>query len=561
MKLTAFTVTRFRSIKEAYKLKLGNYAVLVGPNNEGKSNLLKALVLAIEMLSTNKRSSSSRMQRYNDERISYNWDRDYPLSLQSKKGESNFVLEFELTSLEKTALKAKIRMQFESTLKISISIGQGNKPVVEILLRGPEKKAANSKSDVIAEFINERVKIEYIPAARTSEFVMPIIESLVSDELATLEKDPEYINAINKIEELQRPKLMRLGKEITATLKGFIPEIKKVDLVSGRRLRNISRGGAKISIDDGTVTQLDLKGDGIKSLTAISLVKHISQKALKSQNLILVIEEPEVHLHPKAIHRLSEVISELSELHQVIVTTHNPVLVQRSHVERNILVQNGTAETAESIGDIRESLGVFVSDNLICAETVLFVEGEDDKILVEAIFRDNGGICSALDAGRLIIQPMLGASKLKHNLQFYRGLLCNTIVLMDHDQAGRDGVAAAKKESLLTDRFVFFTMAKGMANSEMEDLLDQQLVKKFLADSYVVAIDDAFYNKPKAVWSDRLERYFLNAGKPYGDDAEAEIKYKLAMYAKDFKLNAFAAHNRPLIEGLIKFIEKLLLVN
>lgn len=40
MRLVSFSVRRFRSITEAYKLPLGDYSVLVGPNNEGKSNIL-----------------------------------------------------------------------------------------------------------------------------------------------------------------------------------------------------------------------------------------------------------------------------------------------------------------------------------------------------------------------------------------------------------------------------------------------------------------------------------------------------------------------------------------
>ena len=50
MKLVAFSVRNYRSIVEAYKLSLGNYTVLVGPNNEGKSNILKAIALSLAVL-------------------------------------------------------------------------------------------------------------------------------------------------------------------------------------------------------------------------------------------------------------------------------------------------------------------------------------------------------------------------------------------------------------------------------------------------------------------------------------------------------------------------------
>jgi AAA15 family ATPase/GTPase len=43
MKLKSFTVERYRSITKAKKIRLGRVTVLVGPNNEGKSNLLRSL--------------------------------------------------------------------------------------------------------------------------------------------------------------------------------------------------------------------------------------------------------------------------------------------------------------------------------------------------------------------------------------------------------------------------------------------------------------------------------------------------------------------------------------
>ena len=43
MKLIAFGVRNYRSIVEANKLLLESYTVLVGPKNEGKSNIVKAI--------------------------------------------------------------------------------------------------------------------------------------------------------------------------------------------------------------------------------------------------------------------------------------------------------------------------------------------------------------------------------------------------------------------------------------------------------------------------------------------------------------------------------------
>ena len=50
MKLASFSVTNYRSITTAHKIRTNNMTVLVGKNNEGKSNILRALTLAMNVM-------------------------------------------------------------------------------------------------------------------------------------------------------------------------------------------------------------------------------------------------------------------------------------------------------------------------------------------------------------------------------------------------------------------------------------------------------------------------------------------------------------------------------
>ena len=44
MKIKSFTITNYRSIKKAYNIPLNeDMTILIGKNNEGKSNILRAL--------------------------------------------------------------------------------------------------------------------------------------------------------------------------------------------------------------------------------------------------------------------------------------------------------------------------------------------------------------------------------------------------------------------------------------------------------------------------------------------------------------------------------------
>lgn len=50
MRLINFSVTNFRSVTRAHRIALSNLTILIGRNNEGKSNLLRALDVAMTLL-------------------------------------------------------------------------------------------------------------------------------------------------------------------------------------------------------------------------------------------------------------------------------------------------------------------------------------------------------------------------------------------------------------------------------------------------------------------------------------------------------------------------------
>ncbi len=58
MRLEQFSVQNFRSIEKAEKLPLGDFTVLLGPNNEGKSNILQAMVMGMQELSGKRRGTT-----------------------------------------------------------------------------------------------------------------------------------------------------------------------------------------------------------------------------------------------------------------------------------------------------------------------------------------------------------------------------------------------------------------------------------------------------------------------------------------------------------------------
>lgn len=80
MKLVSFTVNNYRSITSANKIAISDITILVGKNNEGKSNLLRAINLSMIALRYYQDPLGIRRSR-----SLYDWETDYPVSLQKSK--------------------------------------------------------------------------------------------------------------------------------------------------------------------------------------------------------------------------------------------------------------------------------------------------------------------------------------------------------------------------------------------------------------------------------------------------------------------------------------------
>jgi hypothetical protein len=72
---------------QAYRLPIRQSVILIGPNNEGKSNILRALVTSLEVLSNlgRVRIMRGRLRGPLLTGTIYDWATDYPISLQETK--------------------------------------------------------------------------------------------------------------------------------------------------------------------------------------------------------------------------------------------------------------------------------------------------------------------------------------------------------------------------------------------------------------------------------------------------------------------------------------------
>ncbi|WP_138945402.1 AAA family ATPase [Plantibacter sp. M259] len=110
MRLNEVSVSNYRSIAKQTRFTVGDLTTLIGPNNQGKSNLLRALSLGMtliegwsalpdrlagkeeltgmEAVSFLRNSRTTRTRRSDDELPGYQWVRDYPSRSRNQRGRS-----------------------------------------------------------------------------------------------------------------------------------------------------------------------------------------------------------------------------------------------------------------------------------------------------------------------------------------------------------------------------------------------------------------------------------------------------------------------------------------
>ncbi len=567
MKLASIQIENYRSIVKTQTLNLDeNFTVILGPNNEGKSNLLRAVVLAMKSLSVFRFESRPIVSAANDgfvrlPRGVYEWEDDFPRRLQKDNQEGTTVLSlnFKLKDKERSAFKAHCGSDINGDLPLEIRVGARG---AQFRVKKPGRggKAYEKSSNKIALFVSQNFSFEYIPAIRPEELSLEVVANLLERELETLSSDKSYKEALKTIDDLHRPIYARLEATVQTQLKKLLPTVKRVKISStqGPTYRGRFRA-PQLIIDDGTETTLEAKGDGIKSLAAISLMR-ATKAGGGSGSLVVAIEEPESHLHPGATRQLATVLHEMALEHQVIITTHSPLLVARNALEANIIVSKSNATPAVSIKAIRDSLGVQVDDNLTQAEYVILVEGKTDIRILTALFaRRSQEFSGLLGKGKVVFDDLTGTGNIAYKLSSLNQAITTQILITDDDKAGRDADKKAGQAGLEDKfRFGWRRPPDSFRSTELEDMIDPALYWDVLEKEFGVSLDKHIFGNSQNSWSERMKISYEAGAKRWSSSIENNLKAMLADLVSKSPDNAIAKEWSSLVDNMLSAITTLI---
>lgn len=446
MQFQSLRVRNYRSIGTEQTVDLPNGLTIVGPNNSGKTNLLRAVELFFTgfdnaggyrreadltfgqssaqttLVGTFRANGNPR-----DEQVLDTYDRLLALYEPARvRGHDDIVLQLIFSS----AGNPTYRLSSDTTSKLP-----------------RENQSAHSR--LIRQLVDELHRgfsVHYVPSAKSgeaifSDVISPLLKASVAAELA------DEVRALEAA-------LGRISAELTEALQenglpGLAVEFGVPDPLLGGFLSYF-----KFHVSDPEVTSIFDKGRGIQSLAMFACFAWIAEREkVAGKDSLWLVEEPESYLHPQLYDSARRLLERLESFGQVLKTTHalglipsDPFKILGCDQEVDGRTKtSGYDSVTEATRSLRDALGVRFSDYFGLTECNIFFEGESDVRLFEWALDRLGGAESFPHIARASKRAFGGTAGLQAFLMSNYEYIAPeraVVSVFDGDEAGTRAVRA-----------------------------------------------------------------------------------------------------------------------
>lgn len=203
--------------------------------------------------------------------------------------------------------------------------------------------------------------------------------------------------------------------------------------------------GFAVNQERGSRLPVEKMGNGMRSIYILSLLEaYIDEKS--SNSCMILIEDPEIFLHPKLQKVAAEILYRLSKKNQVMFSTHSPNMIfnfTSPQIRQIVLDEDyfSIAVKPRDVDAILDDLG-YTANDLMNVNFVFIVEGKQDKsrlpLLLQKyyseIFNEDGTF------SRIAIITTNSCTNIKTyaNLKYINKLYFKDQFLMIRDSDGKD---------------------------------------------------------------------------------------------------------------------------
>lgn len=405
MKITELEIENFRSVKDS-SFELSDFTILIGKNNSGKSNIIDCL----HTFQNNHQDRSSRNGMPDSWRTEHATGKqnDIPIRIN---------IQFKLSDSEHDQIIKRISENKEDSNKIMSRVDSPEKMAQDGFLSHLKYEITYNKDNSIdvdrlmnygGEYVDVRElrRDNRVYGANINKNVDEIEREFDSWAFVAPFREPQN----NQTSQFQVD-LAPSGGNLIRVLHSLYTNYKRIfDKIRDAYI-DIMEGVSNLSVEYDTDQSRD------KSLMSIIVEEEKYDTKFKSEDIssgskeilvlltqiyladeftdVLIVEEPELHVHPKAEEKLFRILHRIVERGtQVIVATHSDVFVNESEasdivrVERDGHTQIRTLDGRE-IGHELAELG-YDKSGLLQSEAVVFVEGRSDKRILKKFCNSAG---------------------------------------------------------------------------------------------------------------------------------------------------------------------------
>jgi predicted ATP-dependent endonuclease of OLD family len=419
--------------------------LIAGPNNAGKSSLLRVLETFFADPSS---EDLQRMKPLHDYYI-----KGGPRMMSSIQVQFGGLTDAEAEAFADTVLR-------NGTFTIKISCTRGG-----TISYHASRKSLRAREHY--ERVLESFSFVKIPSVRVSETgqgendqsllrLHDTLEGVLvrsgGSRKTQLQKDFE--EAIAPVEEL----VHRVLGESVAAVASELPFRERdlgIQLPDSRHALRGMLQEAVITSRDEIEVSIAERGTGFQSAMVLGILRYVaSQSNQTAGKVVFVIEEPEAFLHPQTQRAMAKILRDISRDAQLLVTTHSPVLVDSFSVRRIVrlpLSPSGMRYTAkrQDISEADEGRLTRYCDatnsELVFANAVILVEGYGDKLLVDYLLeRITGGAGGHYAMGIAVIEAA-GIDTISHLVRLAQLFGVRAYVVTDKDGVHKAGGNGKRK--------------------------------------------------------------------------------------------------------------------
>ena len=331
-KIKYINISNYRSIGDTVTLRMPDDAplVLVGPNNSGKSNI----ATAIELVLGERWPSNHEPQAHEF----HNRNASVPIGISIDFEDLDYI---GYRSTESATSLIWRHKGGETDFKAKLADGREYRPTTETreqcvsLYISPDRRLSHNLSYATRYTLLSRLMRRFHNALVSDGDRKERLQAKFHEVERIFSEVKEFNdfskNLQRELESFSESIEYRLGVDFSAYDPSNYFHALHIQPKQGEEARSF-----------------DELGTGQEQLLTLSLVQAYA-KAFHGDGLLLIIEEPEAHLHPLAQHWLAHKIKDLVDAGvQVIVTTHSPAFINILGAEGLVIVRkigDGTSVT------------------------------------------------------------------------------------------------------------------------------------------------------------------------------------------------------------------------